>query len=82
MSGYMLQKKQNIYIECVERHADITSVLLELSPSENYFKRQQKNSDVCPGRTKDIQKIRNQEILTYYNTTKCRNEYNFNYELR
>lgn len=49
MSGYMLQKKQNIYIECVERHADITSVLLELSPSENYFKRQQKKLGCLPG---------------------------------
>lgn len=41
-----------------------------------------KKLDVCPGRTKDIQKIWNQEILKYYNTTKCRDEYNFNYELR
>lgn len=56
MSGYMLQKKQNIYIECVERHADITAVLLELSPLEIYFKCQQNKLDVCPGRTKDIQK--------------------------
>lgn len=27
-------------------------------------------------------KIRNEEILKYYNTTKRRNEKNFNYELR
>lgn len=27
MSGYMLQKMQNIYIEYVKRHADITYVI-------------------------------------------------------
>jgi len=74
-------KKQNIYIECVERHADITSVLLELSSSENYFKWQQKTR-CLPGENQGHQKIRNQEILKYYNTTKCSHENNFNYELR
>lgn len=42
-----------------------------------------KKLDVCPGRTKDIQKIRNQEILKYYNKQQnAEMKYNFNYELR
>lgn len=52
---HVAKKSKNIYIECVERHADITSVigavvfgkLLQMTTKKN---------DVCPGRTKDIQK--------------------------
>lgn len=74
---HVAKKSKNIYIECVERHADITSVigavvfgkLLQMTTKKTMSARGEP-------RTSKNKKSRD------LNTTKCSNEYNFNYELR
>lgn len=34
------------------------------------------------GEPRTLKKRKNQVILKYYNTAKCRNDYNYDYELR